>query len=188
MGERIRNEPARQAGKWAPCKGCEHGRHHRSGLHLEEREMIPGPRLPHVLSHSLHYGSGVFEASAATRIPRRRRATSSVCATIWSACIAAARSLIDLPYSVDELCGTRRAIRRTTCRRATSVRSCTALRRDGRRSHQRFTDVAIAVCTWDTYLGDGALDNGVAVGVSSWRQRTNNSFRLRLCRKAPLPT
>ena len=28
----------------------------------------------------------------------------------------------------------------------------------------------------NTYLGDGALDNGVAVGVSSWRQRTNNSI------------
>ena len=38
------------------------------------------------------------------------------------------------------------------------------------------TDVAIAVWPWDTYLGDGALDNGVAVGVSSWRQRTNNSI------------
>ena len=34
------------------------------------------------------------------------------------------------------------------------------------------TDVAIAVWPWDTYLGDGALDNGVAVGVSSWRQRS----------------
>ena len=36
--------------------------------------------------------------------------------------------------------------------------------------------MAIAVWPWDTYLGDGALDNGVAVGVSSWRQRTNNSI------------
>ena len=55
--------------------------------------MIPGPRLPRMsCPTSLHYGSGVFEGIRCYQNPRRRRrATSSVCATIWSACIAAAK-------------------------------------------------------------------------------------------------
>ena len=38
------------------------------------------------------------------------------------------------------------------------------------------TDVAIAVWPWESYLGADALENGVAVGVSSWRQRSNNAI------------
>ncbi len=33
----------------------------------------------------------------------------------------------------------------------------------------------IAVWPWETYLGGEALENGIAVGVSSWRQRGINS-------------
>ena len=118
-------------------------------------------------------------ASAATRILRQRRATSSACATIWSALHRTCKiSLIDLPTTVDELCdATIELIRKN------NLPSCyirphrvPRLRRDGRRSHRRPTDVAIAVWPWDSYLGADALDNGVAVGVSSWRQRTNNSI------------
>ncbi|MEF9875993.1 MAG: aminotransferase class IV, partial [Gordonibacter sp.] len=29
---------------------------------------------------------------------------------------------------------------------------------------------------WGTYLGGDALENGVAVGISSWRQRSNNAI------------
>ena len=44
-------------------KGWLHGRHHRGRLHLEERGVgaVGGGAPAHVLSHSLHYGSGVFE-------------------------------------------------------------------------------------------------------------------------------
>ena len=42
------------------------------------------------------------------------------------------------------------------------------------------TDVAIAVWPWDTYLGDGALDNGVAVGrVGRGASVRTTPFRLR---------
>jgi branched-chain amino acid aminotransferase len=33
----------------------------------------------------------------------------------------------------------------------------------------------IAVWPWDSYLGEDALRNGVAAGISSWRQRGNNA-------------
>ncbi len=38
------------------------------------------------------------------------------------------------------------------------------------------TDVVIAVWPWDAYLGPDALENGVSVGISSWRQRSNNAI------------
>jgi branched-chain amino acid aminotransferase len=37
-------------------------------------------------------------------------------------------------------------------------------------------DVAIAVWPWDAYLGSEALEQGIAVGISSWRQRGANAL------------
>ena len=37
-------------------------------------------------------------------------------------------------------------------------------------------DVIIAVWPWDAYLGAEALENGVKVGISSWRQRSFNAI------------
>jgi branched-chain amino acid aminotransferase len=37
-------------------------------------------------------------------------------------------------------------------------------------------DVAIAVWPWDAYLGATALEQGIAVGISSWRQRGINAI------------
>ena len=37
-------------------------------------------------------------------------------------------------------------------------------------------DVIIAVWPWDAYLGPEALENGIKVGVSSWRQRSFNAI------------
>jgi branched-chain amino acid aminotransferase len=37
-------------------------------------------------------------------------------------------------------------------------------------------DVAIAVWPWDAYLGATALEQGIAVGISSWRQRSANAL------------
>ena len=37
-------------------------------------------------------------------------------------------------------------------------------------------DVIIAVWPWDAYLGAEALENGIKVGVSSWRQRSFNAI------------
>lgn len=50
------------------------------------------------------------------------------------------------------------------------------LRRHGGRPDRGAVDVVIAVWPWDAYLGADALENGVAVGISSWRQRSNNAI------------
>ena len=118
-------------------------------------------------------------ASAATRIPETKKSyvfrLRDHMERLHRSCKI---SLIDLPYSVDELCdATIELIRKNklpSCYiRPIVYRGYGVMGVDPTGAP---TDVAIAVWPWDTYLGDGALDNGVAVGVSSWRQRTNNSI------------
>ena len=149
-------------------------------LHLEERRLVPWAEATcHVLSHSLHYGSGVFEGIRCYKVPDEDKSfvfrLRDHMERLHRSCKI---SLIDLPYSVDELCdATIELIRKNnlpSCYiRPIVYRGYGVMGVDPTGAP---TDVAIAVWPWDTYLGDGALDNGVAVGVSSWRQRTNNSI------------
>ena len=93
-------------------------------------EMIPwAEATTHVLSHSLHYGSGVFEGIRCYQNPETKKSyvfrLRDHMERLHRSCKI---SLIDLPYSVDETVrrDDRALSARTTCRRATSVRSCTA--------------------------------------------------------------
>ena len=50
-----------------------------------------GGATTHILSHSLHYGSGVFEGIRCYQNPETKKSYVFRCATTWSACTAAAR-------------------------------------------------------------------------------------------------
>lgn len=133
----------------------------------------------HVLSHSLHYGSGVFEGIRCYKDPDSDRSfvfrlRDHMERLHRSAKIAA----IDLPYSVDELCvatvETIRANNLPACYiRPLVFRGYGVMGVDPTGAP---TDVIIACWPWDAYLGEEALANGVAVGVSSWRQRSINAI------------
>ncbi|MEG0620272.1 MAG: branched-chain amino acid transaminase [Raoultibacter sp.] len=133
----------------------------------------------HVLSHSLHYGSAVFEGIRCYKDPDSDKSfifrLRDHMERLHRSCKIA---LIDLPYSVDELCAaTLDLIRRNnlpSCYiRPLVYRGYGVMGVDPTGST---VDVAIAVWPWDAYLGPDALENGVAVGVSSWRQRSNNAI------------
>ncbi|MEG1097952.1 MAG: branched-chain amino acid transaminase [Eggerthellaceae bacterium] len=133
----------------------------------------------HVLSHSLHYGSAVFEGIRCYKDPDSDKSfifrLRDHMERLHRSCKIA---LIDLPYSVDELCAaTLDLIRRNnlpSCYiRPLVYRGYGVMGVDPTGSP---VDVAIAVWPWDAYLGPDALENGVAVGVSSWRQRSNNAI------------
>ena len=69
-------------------------------------EMIPwAEATTHVLSHSLHYGSGVFEGIRCYQNPETKKSyvfrLRDHMERLHRSCKI---SLIDLPYSVDELC------------------------------------------------------------------------------------
>lgn len=143
-------------------------------------ELVPWQEATtHVLSHSLHYGSGVFEGIRCYQDPESKR---SYVFRLREHMVRLHRSCkiaqIELPFSVEELCdATVEVIKRN------KLESC-YIRPIVYRGYGTMgvdptgasVEVAIAVWPWDSYLGNEALENGVAVGVSSWRQRSNNAI------------
>ncbi len=143
-------------------------------------ELVPWDEANvHVLSHSLHYGSGVFEGMRCYRDPDTDR---SFVFRLRNHMERLARSckmtLIDLPYTVDELCDATVEVIRANKLRACYVRPI-VFRGYGVMGVDPSgapIEVVIAVWPWDAYLGPEALEKGVSVGVSSWRQRSVNAI------------
>jgi branched-chain amino acid aminotransferase len=129
----------------------------------------------HVLTHSLHYGSGVFEGIRAYPTadgPAVFRLTDHMRRLHESADLF----LMDLPYSVDELVeATKETIR------VNGVESCyirpiayLGYGEMGLNPLPCPVNVSIAVWPWGTYLGDDGVTNGVRMKVSSWRRMDPN--------------
>jgi branched-chain amino acid aminotransferase len=130
----------------------------------------------HVLTHALHYGSGVFEGIRCYETPDGP-AVFRLVEHMERFDRSARMLLMDLGYSVEE---TVEAVKETI--RANRLKSCyirpIAFRGYGVMGLDPLPapiNVVIAAWPWDTYLGEEALSHGVAVGVSSWRQRGINS-------------
>lgn len=146
----------------------------------QDGEFIPWAQATtHVLSHSLHYGSGVFEGIRCYQDPKTEKSfvfrLRDHMERLHRSCKIA---LIDLPYTVDELCdATVELIRKN------NLPSC-YVRPIVYRGYGTMgvdptgapVNVAIAAWPWAAYLGADALEKGVSVGVSSWRQRSNNAL------------
>ncbi len=130
----------------------------------------------HVLTHALHYGTGVFEGIRCYETetgPAVFRLRDHMERFVRSARMMRMAS----PYSVDELI---EAVRETI--RSNDVKSCYIRPLMFRGYGVMGVDpthapvqVVIAVWPWDSYLGEDAANNGAKVGVSSWRQRSANS-------------
>jgi branched-chain amino acid aminotransferase len=125
----------------------------------------------HVLTHTLHYGSGVFEGIRAYPTkngPAVFRLTDHIKRLHDSADLF----LMELPYSVDELV---EATRETV--RVNHVESCyirpiayLGYGEMGLNPLPCEVKVSIAVWPWGSYLGDEGVRNGVRMKVSSWRR------------------
>lgn len=143
-------------------------------------ELLPwAEATTHVLSHSLHYGSGVFEGIRCYKDPDSDRSfvfrLRDHMERLHRSCKIAH---IELPYTVDELCDATLEVIRANKLPACYIRPL-VYRGYGVMGVDPTgapTDVIIAVWPWDSYLGPDALENGVSVGISSWRQRSNNAI------------
>ncbi len=125
----------------------------------------------HVLTHTLHYGSGVFEGIRAYPTadgPAVFRLTDHMRRLHESADLF----MIEMPYSVEELVeATKETIR------VNGVESCyirpivyLGYGEMGLNPLTSPVQVSIAVWPWGTYLGDEGLKHGVRMKVSSWRR------------------
>jgi branched-chain amino acid aminotransferase len=129
----------------------------------------------HVLTHSLHYGMGVFEGIRAyetDRGPAVFRLTDHIERLFNSARIL----MMDIPYTVDELV---QATKDTV--RATGLPSCYirpiayyGYGEMGLNTLPCTVDVSIACWPWGAYLGADAVSKGVRMKISSWARHDHN--------------
>ena len=141
-------------------------------------ELIPWDEARiHILTHSLHYGMGVFEGIRAYETddgPAVFRLTDHMKRFAASAQIL----MMPLPYSVDEMV---QAVKDTV--RSTGLASCYVrpiayygYGEMGLNTLPCSTDVAVACWPWGAYLGDDALTTGVRMKISSWIRHDHNSM------------
>ena len=130
----------------------------------------------HVLSHALHYGTGVFEGIRCyetSRGPGVFRLRDHLERMDRSARIF----MMEIPYSCDELIAATHDLIKANGLKSCYVRPI-AFRgfggEMGVNPEQNPIDVAIAVWAWGAYLGDDALKNGVRMTISSWRRHDPN--------------
>ena len=131
-----------------------------------------------MLSHSLHYGSGVFEGIRCYENPETHKSYVFRLQDHMDRLIRSCKiACIDIAYTAEELAdATVELIKKnglTKCYiRPIVYRGYGSMGVDPTGAP---IDVVIAVWPWDAYLGPEALEKGIAVGVSSWRQRSINA-------------
>ena len=129
----------------------------------------------HVLTHTLHYGCGVFEgirAYATDSGPAVFRLTDHIIRLFNSAKIF----LIDVPFSVDEVVDATKETVRVNGLPECYIRPLVFLGYGemGLNPLPCPVNVSVACWPWGTYLGDEALKHGVRMKVSSWRRMDSN--------------
>jgi branched-chain amino acid aminotransferase len=131
----------------------------------------------HILTHSLHYGCGVFEGVRAYETaegPGIFRLTDHVNRLFNSAKIF----MIEVPFTRAHVV---EAVRRTVA--ANNLSSCyirplvyLGYGEMGLNTLPCPVQVSIAVWPWGAYLGEEGLEKGVRVKVSSWQRHAPNSM------------
>ena len=131
----------------------------------------------HVLTHTLHYGTGVFEGIRAYETSKGTaifRLTEHIERLFRSAHILS----MEIPYTVEELV---QATKDTVA--STGLPSCYVrplayygYGEMGLNTLPCKVDVAIACWPWGAYLGDDALTKGVRMKISSWTRHDHNTM------------
>jgi len=131
----------------------------------------------HVLTHTMHYGSGVFEGIRAYPTPRGV-AVFRLRDHIERLFASARIFLIDIPFTVEEVVeATRSLVRENRLDDGCYIRPLVYLGYGemGLNPMPCPVNVSIAAWPWGTYLGDEGVANGVSVKISSWRRHDPNA-------------
>jgi branched-chain amino acid aminotransferase len=131
----------------------------------------------HVLTHTLHYGTGVFEGIRAyetSQGPAVFRLTEHIERLAASAKILG----FELPYSVEELITATKETVASTGLDSCYIRPIAYLGYGemGLNTLPCTIDVAIACWPWGAYLGDDAVTKGVRMKISSWTRHDHNTM------------
>lgn len=132
----------------------------------------------HVMAHVVHYGSNVFEGIRAYDNSRVGPAVFCLDQHLTRMYRSAKVYRMTIPYEMAEL---RQAVLETIA--ANKLRSCyirplvfRGYDSIGVEPRQCPVQVVIATIEWGRYLGPEAIEQGVDVGVSSWRRMAPDTF------------
>src|SRR3984893_17810717 len=131
----------------------------------------------HVLTHTMHYGSGVFEGIRAYPTSHGV-AAFALEDQIERLFFSAKVFMIEIPYTVDELVAATTALVRVNgLDDGCYIRPLVYLGYGemGLNPIPSPVNVSIACWPWGTYLGDDGVANGVSVKISSWQRHDPNA-------------
>ncbi len=131
----------------------------------------------HVLSHVVHYGSSVFEGIRCYNT-KKGSAILRLREHVERLFNSGKIYRMEIPYTVDEICD---AIIETV--KINNLKDC-YIRPIAFRGYKELgvyplncpMDTVIAAWEWGKYLGDDAIENGVDIGVSTWRRMAPNTL------------
>lgn len=131
----------------------------------------------HVLTHGLHYGSGVFEGIRAYETdegPAIFRLTEHIERLFNSAKILG----MEIPYTVQELIDATKEVVAVNGLPSCYIRPLAYLSYGemGLNTLPCTVDVSIACWPWGAYLGDDAVTKGVRMKISSWTRHDHNTM------------
>jgi branched-chain amino acid aminotransferase len=131
----------------------------------------------HVLTHTLHYGTGVFEGIRAYETsegPGVFRLTEHIERLFNSARIM----MMEIPYTVEELVEATKLVVRESGLPSAYIRPIAyyGYGEMGLNTLPCSVDVAIACWPWGAYLGDDAVTKGVRMKISTWLRHDHNTM------------
>lgn len=129
----------------------------------------------HVLTHTLHYGTGVFEGIRAYETsegPGIFRLTDHIERLFDSARIL----MMEIPYTVEEIIEATKLVVRESGLPSAYIRPIAyyGYGEMGLNTIPCSVDVAIACWPWGAYLGDDALTKGIRAKISTWIRHDHN--------------
>lgn len=141
-------------------------------------ELVPWHEAKiHVLTHGLHYGSGVFEGIRAYETdggPAIFRLDDHIRRLFDSAKIF----MMEIPYSQSELIEASKAVVRENNLDSCYMRPIVYLGYGEMGLNPLFCSVSVAIAAWPwgAYLGDDGTQNGIRLKVSSWQRHDPNAL------------
>jgi branched-chain amino acid aminotransferase len=130
----------------------------------------------HVLTHTLHYGMGVFEGIRAYETTRGA-AVFRLTDHMQRLHRSASMLHMEIPYTVEQLVDATKDVIRAAGVTACYIRPISYLGYGemGLNPLPCKVDTAVAVWPWGSYLGDEGIKNGITAKISSWRRHDANS-------------
>ncbi len=131
----------------------------------------------HVLSHTLHYGLGVFEGIRSYRQPNGKGGVFKLVEHIDRLCDSAKMCRIELPFTRDEIVEACLETLRQNEFDEAYIRPIVFLGMGAMGLGARENPVHVAIATWEwgAYLGDEGLNNGIRAATSSFTRHHVNA-------------